>query len=436
MIHLTFINAQEQTVGLFINDPESFEGYTLFSKGGMGTYLINNEGLLVQSWTRSPGSPSYLLESGNIFFRIAGCRELTWDDQIVWKYSDPMSHHDVESLPNGNVLLITRERKTYIEAIAAGRNPASIDTVNGLTPLHIIEVEPTGLDSGTVVWEWHVWDHLIQDFDPGKTNFGIVAEHPELADINFPVEPNNKNNPSDWLHTNSIDYNPALDQIIVSLAYNCEIWIIDHSTSTFEAADHTGGNSGKGGDILYRWGNPQAYRRGTGGDKKFFITHDAQWIEPGCPGEGNIIVFHNGNWHNASSIVEIIPPLDGYNYILSPDSAYGPSEPVWTYSAEPPTDFFSGSISGTQRLANGNTLICDGCYGTFFEVTPEGQTVWKYINPVVSDGILAQGDTLPDNIPGRKDNFIFKIRRYAPDYPGFVGKDLTPGGQSSYIFPR
>src|SRR5690606_15913622 len=108
---------------------------------------------------------------------------------------------------------------------------------------------------------------------------------------------------------NAIDYNPQLDQIMISTREFSELWIIDHSTTTAEAAGHTGGRSGKGGDILYRYGNPAAYNRGTRADQKFFYQHDAQWIEPGLPGAGNILVFNNG-WNRVdgssfSSVIEL-----------------------------------------------------------------------------------------------------------------------------------
>ncbi|MGC8644373.1 MAG: hypothetical protein ACP5XB_31305, partial [Isosphaeraceae bacterium] len=59
-----------------------------------------------------------------------------------------------------------------------------------------------------------------------------------------------------------------LDQILLSVHSFSEIWIIDHGTTTAEAATHKGGRSGKGGDLLYRWGNPQAYRAGTAADQQ------------------------------------------------------------------------------------------------------------------------------------------------------------------------
>jgi hypothetical protein len=266
-------------------------------------------------------------------------------------------------------------------------------------PDHVIEVKPTGPTTGDIVWEWHLWDHLIQDFDPRQNNYGVVTDHPELVDINFGKEN------MDWNHINSIDYNEEFDQIILSSYGQDEIWIIDHSTTTEEAAGHTGGNSGKGGDILYRWGNPQAYRAGDLNDKKLFGQHDAQWIESGCPGEGNILVFNNGeNRPNGkySSIDEIVPPVDANgSYFYTPGNAYGPEEPIWIYTAENPTDFYSYRLSGAHRIPNGNTLVCDGPHGYFFEVTLDKELVWEYTNPYPSPLI----------------NQVFKIRHYEKNEP-------------------
>lgn len=402
------------------NDPRAFEGYTLFSpEYSTNTYLINNSGEIVHTWGSNyiQGLAVYLLENGNLIRSdlpganptflsggVSGRVEIfDWNGTLVWYFEYSTNqyclHHDIEVLPNGNILMVAWEYKTAAESIAAGRNPDLLHD-GELWPDHIIEVEPAGTSGGNIVWEWHVWDHLIQDYDSAKENYGVVADHPELIDINF------GGRHADWNHLNSIDYNEEFDQILLSSHNQNEIWVIDHSTTVEEAAGHTGGRYGRGGDLLYRWGNPRVYRAGGPGDQKFFGQHDAQWIESGCPGEGNILVFNNcnkGQGYQYSSVDEIIPPVDGNgNYFITPGSAYEPKKQIWIYAAENPADFFSGHISGAQRLPNGNTLICDGANGIFFEVTLGKEIVWEYIN----------------QLPNLIDNHVFKIHRYAPDYPG------------------
>ena len=146
------------------------------------------------------------------------------------------------------------------------------------------------IDGGIeIIWKWHLWDHLIQDQDSSLNNYGIIKNHPELIDINIGSFTNP--NEGDWLHTNSIAYHEQYDQIIFSSRHLCEIYIIDHSTTIAEASEHTGGNSNKGGDILYRWGNPINYGRGTINDQKLNAQHGAHWIPQGFPGSGNIIII-------------------------------------------------------------------------------------------------------------------------------------------------
>ena len=371
------------------------------------TYLIDKNGTVAHTWSSEylPGESVYLLEDGSILYTIklsvsgggagGGVQKITWDNQLVWDYryydSNHLSHHDIEPLPNGNVLLIAWESKTRSEAIESGRDPNKLNG-NTLRPDHIVEVEPTGPTTGQIVWEWHVWDHLVQDYDPSKNNYGVIGQHPELIDINFGTSS------IDWLHTNSIDYNEELDQILVSVRNFHEIWVIDHSTTTEEAAGHTGGNSGMGGDIIYRWGNPVAYQAGSSVDKIFFQQHDARWIEEGCPGAGNILVFNNGGGRpgpDYTSVDEIVPPLNSNGtYDLEPGEAYGPEEQVWIYNS----NFFSYYIGGAQRLQNGNTMVCDGPAGKFYEVTPDKETIWDYENPY----------------PNFFQNAVFKVNYYTP----------------------
>ena len=424
-----------KTVGLILNEPGAFGGYTLFNKAWSETiYLIDNQGRVVHRWELD-SSPLFtkLLKNGNLLTGSRGvAAEVDRNGDTLWQCMLDSWHHDFLRMPNGNLLLLSRQGRAAEEAIAAGANPDFIGA-DGLTVPHIVEVKFTGAANCEIVWEWSAWDHLIQDFDSSKANHGVVAKHPELIDLNFGLsevsgsayEPS-----SDWMHSNGIDHSPELDQIVLSARNFSEVWIIDHSTTTAEAAGHGGGKSGKGGDLLYRWGNPRAWRAGTRDDQQLFWQHNAHWIAPGLPGAGNILTFNNGAEfadfeRGYSSVDEVVPPVDGASYRLNPDLAYAPVEPVWAYTAATPSDFWSKRMSGTQRLPNGNTLICDGVHGTFFEVTPAGRTVWKYINPMTSNGPLRQGESVPNK---RDDNNrVYRAYRYARDYPGLQGFDLIPG---------
>jgi hypothetical protein len=394
---IAFSNAQE----LNSASPQTFtinNGGILFAPMNSGTtYLIDKNGTVQHTWPSDyfPGEAVLWTGDGTILRTIkvdmtgyggsgGGIQKIQWDGTLSWDFrynSDGnLSHHDINLLPNGDILLIAWEAKTRAEAVACGRNPNDI-AGDIFYPGKIIEVRPTGPTSGEIVWEWHVWDHLIQDYDSSKANFGNVGRHPELVDINFGEVFMGLN---DWLHCNSLNYNPELDQILISVHNFNEIWVIDHSTTTAEAAGHTGGNSGHGGDILYRWGNPQAYRAGSAADQKFFGQHDASWIKSGCPGKGDILVFNNGFNRpdgSYSSVDEITPPItNNGTYYLEPGSAYGPTAETWVYIANPPTNFFSNVFSSAERLTDGDTLICSGNEGKFFEITPDGTTVWEYNN--------------------------------------------------------
>jgi len=447
------VSGQTRTMGLMLNDSvNAYNGYTVFApKHNTMTYLINNQGRKCHEWTASnypPGQSVYLLENGNLLrtCMVQGqlgtgggeggrIEEYSWNDSLVWQFdystASYTQHHDIKKLPNGNIIMLVVEKKSLAQVLAAGFNPNNFQpeiTQKGyMLPDCIIEIQPTYPSGGTVVWEWHTWDHLIQDYDASKSNWGVVNAHPELID----TKGDHRALPLFWNHMNCIDYNPSLDQIAMSVRGNSEVWIVDHSTTTAQSASHSGGVHGRGGDLLYRWGNPLTYGAGTGTNQKYFEQHDVEWIKPDCPGAGDLMCFNNGVNRNYSSIDEITPPIDiNGNYPLTTGSAWAPVTLTWTYVATPPESLFAHDISGAQRLPNGNTLIDNGMLGTFIEVTPAGTVVWKYINPADNNGPMTQGDSIPhDSIHADETmNSVFRVYRYPPDYAAFTGRDLTPGG--------
>ncbi len=396
-------------------DGEPWSGYTLIAPiTSTDISLLDNDKNTVFTWTSSyrPAHSTYLLDDGRLlractlsdiapFSQEAasgGLFELLdTDSTVLWSYThyeedSHCPHHDMEYLPNGNLLMIVWEYKNQQEAREMGRKGLADGE---LWPDSLVEID---IDTGKTVWEWKAWDHLVQNEDTAKPNYGSPSDYPERIDVNYYDIPN-----ADWLHFNAVTYNPLTDQVMVSVHTFSEIWVIDHSTTTEEASGSSGGTYGKGGDILYRWGNPAAYGAGTSDDQQLFGQHDPLWIAEGLPGAGNILIYNNGQGRkdgDYSTVVEIAPPETNGVYAMDGDT-YGPSSPAWKYKADPATDFYSPRISGAQRLENGNTLICEGETGRVFEVTSAGEIVWEY----------AAED-------GGKAARMFRAPRYDLDYAG------------------
>lgn len=369
------------------DDP--YEGYTIYNTlMSNTTVLVDMDGNQVHSWTgaRPIASTPYLFPGGELLrpcraqnIQMSGSaaggriQRIALDGSILWDYTfsdaNNQPHHDICPMPNGNILLVAWERKTQAQGQAMGRQ-----NLNGeIWPMQLVEVMPTG-STGVIVWEWHLWDHMIQDVDPSLPNYGVVSEHPELMDINKGNIPAQN---GDWIHVNALDYNPELDQIVFSSNALDEIFIIDHSTTTEEAAGSTGGRYGKGGDFLYRWGNSSNYDRGKNTDHVLYNVHGVNWIDPGLPGEGNLLLFNNGNFFERSELIEFMPPINEEGTYDISDTA--PFEPApgdydWFYTNE---NFWGDHLCGVYRLPNGNTIATNGPSGLVIEVDLQGNTVWS-----------------------------------------------------------
>jgi hypothetical protein len=246
--------------------------------------------------------------------------------------------------------------------------------------------------------KWHLWDHLIQDVDSNDNNYGNVSDHPELFDINNGNVgggggPGGSN--ADWIHMNAISYNAEYDQIVISSHHQDEIFVIDHGTTSLEAASHSGGNYGKGGDFLYRWGNPLNYDRGSSSYHIIGSQHSINWIPEGYPGGGNFILFNN----EGNEAVEFVPPMDDEGfYTIEDGQPYGPDDICWD------SPYYSTAMQGGAfRLPNGNTLITDCDSADIEEVTESGNVVWSYSqsgnNPNI-DLVNCIKDANCDAIPG------------------------------------
>jgi len=101
---------------------------------------------------------------------------------------------------------------------------------------------------------------------------------------------------------------------------------------------------------------------------------------------GNLLIFDNGSGRHWSRVIELNPLTE---------------QIVWEYHTEPKEDFYSHNWSNAQRLANGNTLICEGIKNRIFEITPEGEIVWDFISTFNK---TTGGET------------IYRAYRYSPEY--------------------
>ena len=441
MLFKNLIGISQNTVGLLTYDEnQTFEGYTLlYPFNQPNVYLINNCGEVVHQWEDSddfvPGNSVYLLENGNLLktkrpkgfvpesFTAGGSggiiELLDWENNVLWSKTilDSLNraHHDVSVLPNQNILVLAWERKTIEEAIAAGRD-TSLNNGQEIWIDYLVEYNPL---NDSLVWEWHAWDHLVQDYDSTKSNYGVV-DNPGRIDINYITDFSGR---PDWMHTNSIEYNARLDQILLSVAFFEEIWIIDHSTTIDEAGSSLGGGSNKGGDLLYRWGNPVTFNAGTVNNQKLFFQHNAEWLYNNDSTDVKISVFNNridGTYSAGCVLSPSFSEVTGQYDRL--DGTYLPSD--FEYCEVHPDTLlgFSSNMSSYQILDNGNRLFCAAQNGYLYELGEDG-IVWSYKVPFKNGLQVPQYQEL-----NQGDNVVFRALKYGIDFPAFQNKHLEPVG--------
>lgn len=378
-------------IGAFALNPSQaqFDGYAVYNNQNQSTtYLIDAFGSIAHSWSL-PTNANYALalkpngnlvrgavQQGNLLNASAvggKVQEFDPSGALVWEFvystANYVTHHDLCLMPNGNVLLIAWFVQTNAQLQALGYTGSTAKW-----PTRIIEVQQNGT-GGEVVWEWNMLDRLIQYVDPTKPNYMPIAEHPERMNINVAVQSGGGpgGGGGDWFHVNGIDYNETLDQIAFSSRYASEIFIIDHSTTTAEAAGHTGGNAGMGGDFLFRWGKPANY--GTSGTQTIAgAVHDVRWIKDGRPNAGYLQFVNNVGGPSGNTVIDAInPPLNGYNYDRTSNTAFGPTTYDWRHVCLGNSD----GQSASDRMPNGNIFVAlSDEY--MYEVDENGTTVWQY----------------------------------------------------------
>ncbi|MFT3751877.1 MAG: aryl-sulfate sulfotransferase [Paludibacter sp.] len=364
------------------NPAKAYNSFVLFASPDNITHLIDMNGTNVKQWLYS-GQPSEILapevtggklghvvlqlENGIGSFSNKVFAELDWDGNVVWQWgknapdAEAKQHHDWYRLPNGNTLVLAHIKSTLFG-------------YNNITDDVIYEVKP----DGAIVWKWISVEHLNE--------FGLSSEGIEYLKKRVAQSKVNER-ALDYLHINDmhvIGKNKWFDA--GDKRFDPENIIFDSRNANFVAIIEK-----KTGKIVWRLGPdfPDPKISTEKADKKNNANrildqisgqHDAHIIADGLPGAGNLLLFDNQGSAG-------YPPVEirAYSRVLEVNPVT--REIVWEYkgslSGGSDRSFFSSYISSARRLPNGNTLINEGMNGRFFQVTPDGEIVWEYVNPYV-----------------------------------------------------
>jgi hypothetical protein len=339
-------------VGLRAWNPEAaYNGFTIFKTGGASPiYLINMEGSVVHSWTLPyQAQYGYLTERGTLFF-----------NGLIPNPAFPGRTAQcgvaLEADWNGNVLWEVRNPDHNHDGIRL-RNGNVLLSCSAVLPIEIAArvrgglprtEHPWGMDGnylqeitvdGQVVWEWRAWEHL----------------DPEVDGIPWPMDSRDT-----WTLANSVAEWPNGD-ITVSFRNISQLVTVSRPS----------------GEIQWKLGSPPL---------------SGQHAPVPLP-NGNLLVFDNGPHRFDHSLP--------YSRVL--EFAVPSGEIAWQFQEPRVQDFFSPRISNAQRLPNGNTLINEGSFGRFFEVTAAGEVVWEYVNPYFT------------TTPAGQVNQVFRAYRYSAE---------------------
>lgn len=355
--------------GVTVYDPEKcFNGYTLFCPG-IGSpliYLMDMVGEIVHLWFVKESETSYhakYLGNGHILYASNWLTEVDWTGNVVWHYRpekaeaelhggvetvawDPKyrglgAHHDFQRLENRNTLILASE-------IVHEPRISPHELVDNC----FIEVTPKSQQ----VWVWRSREHF-DEFGFSDETKRLIREKPGIG-----ASSSKKNVfwvPGDYLHTNTVEILPDTPlgkednrfrkgNILSSQRNTNTIYIIDRNTS----------------EVVWHWGPGEIIGQHY----------------PNMLPNGNILIYDNGGlagypreFRPYTRLVELDPVSEKivWEYLHGSRASY--------FGAH--SKFFSVGWGSVQRLPNGNTLSLDAYRGRLFEITPEGEIVWEYVNP-------------------------------------------------------
>ncbi len=385
---------------------KAYEGYTLItpfpSRSAVEPYevasevnLLDMNGKVVHTWkTPYPAWYARLMPDGHLMvtqrfakatpnrpgyapYHMGGATgmlmELDWDGNILFQHFDPNMHHDFRRLDNGNYIYVGWEPvPTDLAKKVRGGQKGTEHTDGTMFGDYFREIN----SSGQTVWEWHGIEHFDPDIDI------IGAIHPR----------------EEWTHINDVD---VMDDgnIFSDSRHTDGAFIIDRTS----------------GDIIWRWGNVAYLDPETGSvehkdvrdPKTMGGPHDGHIIARGLPGEGNMLIYDNAMYTYYSRALEV--DIKTGDVVWDSEEDYGLEGYVHGRV------HFSPFISGSQRMPNGNTVVCSGGNGVVFEVTKEKEIVWHWVRET-------------PNMESEVHWGVFRAHRYGPEYcPQFANLPPAAG---------
>jgi len=337
---------------------KAFPGFTIFTPQYQKiVYLVNMAGEVVHTWElpSHPGNYAYLLENGNLL-------------ASSWAGGGP----DGLAARGGLIQEIDWGGKVVWQHRDEFQHHDFRRLTNGNTIYlcwELLRPENVKRLKGGKAGSEHkdgIWADVVKEVDPsGKIVWEWHGQdHMEIE--KYQLAPHLHRH--EMAHPNAIV--PMADgNAMICFRQHDVVAVIDRETGKFAWERHEPD-----------WGGP----------------HDFQVLP-----NGNFMVFANRQSlaPRGSKVVEFDPKTN---------------KTVWEYQGNPSHSFDSHFISGCQRLPNGNTLICEGLWGRFFEVTPQREIVWEYISPFTVK--REAGTTVGDQ------STVFRAYRYAPDSPQIHGR--------------
>jgi hypothetical protein len=333
----------------------AFPGFTLFAPSGntnKTVYLIDMQGKVVHTWDMPyPPGYGYLTDRGTLFYngKIPNSSHV---GQAAY-----MAGAALEMDWKGRVLWEVRHPDHTHDGIRLKNGNVLLICKKPLPNDLVAKVSGgrpgTEYDNGkmigdylvemttdgNVVWEWRAWEHL----DPVKDGITAVQDDRDV-----------------WTLANGLSEMPD-GNILLSFRNISTVVMINRQT----------------GAIYWKLGAPP-----LAGQHAPYILQN-----------GHLLVFDNGP-HRLDATLP-------FSRVLEIDPAT--KNIVWKFQESIPSNFFSPRISNARRLPNGNTLINEGWFGRFFEVTPEGGVVWEYVNPYFAGP------------PKTQTNQVFRVYRYTAE---------------------